>query len=472
MVLEFLLRHHARVSTSSTTGGGSTTGDQALEMAARTCEAMARGGMYDQLGAGFARYSVDAGWVVPHFEKMLYDNAQLLGVYADWWGLTRDPLAERVVRGTVGFVARELLTGEGGFASALDADSEGVEGRFYVWTPAQLREVLGEEDGAWAAELYGVTPTGTFEEGASTLQRRTDPDPGEADRQLRVAEQLFRAREHRVRPARDDKVVTAWNGLMVSSLVRAAVLFGEERWLDLAGRAAAFLWDAHWVDGRLRRASRDGAVGEPAGVLDDYACLAEAFLALTEATADPRWLERAGTLLDAAVGRFGADDGGFYDTAADAERLLVRPRDPSDNASPSGQSAMIHALARHAALTGSSRHREIAERALATVRPLAEQAPRFAGWSLAAAEMMLDGPREIVVVAEGGDPVGEDMARLARAVPGAVSLVVTPDRVGSDIPLLEGRSLTDGSATAYVCRNMVCRRPVTTAEELAGLLRR
>jgi uncharacterized protein YyaL (SSP411 family) len=461
MVLEFLLRHHAR-----------TGSDQALEMVARTCEAMARGGMYDQLGGGFARYSVDAGWVVPHFEKMLYDNAQLLGVYADWWALTRNPLAERVVRDTVGFVARELLTGEGGFASALDADSEGVEGRFYVWTPAQLREVLGAEDGAWAADLYGVTPAGTFEDGTSTLQRRTDPDPGELDRQLRVAGQLFRAREQRVRPGRDDKVVTAWNGLMVASLARAAVVFGEDRWVDLAIGAAAFLWDAHWVDGRLRRASRDGVVGEPAGVLDDYACLAEAFLSLTEATADPTWLERAGTLLDAAAGRFGADDRGFYDTAADAERLLVRPRDPSDNASPSGQSAMIHALARYAALTGSSRHREIAERALATVRPLAEQAPRFAGWSLAAAEMMLDGPREIVVVADGDDPVGQDMARLARAVPGAVSLVVPPDRVGPDIPLLEGRSLVDGKATAYVCRDMVCQRPVTTADELAGLLRR
>jgi uncharacterized protein YyaL (SSP411 family) len=208
------------------------------------------------------------------------------------------------------------------------------------------------------------------------------------------------------------------------------------------------------------------------GVLEDYACLAEAFLALAEATGAPGSLAAAGQLLAVANAEFAAPDGGFHDTAADAEALITRPRDPSDNASPSGQSAMIHALARHAALTGSSRHREIAERALATVRPLAEQAPRFAGWSLAAAEMMLDGPRELGVVAEGGDPVGEDMARLARAVPGAVSLVVTPDRVGSDIPLLEGRSLTDGSATAYVCRNMVCRRPVTTAEELAGLLRR
>jgi uncharacterized protein YyaL (SSP411 family) len=206
------------------------------------------------------------------------------------------------------------------------------------------------------------------------------------------------------------------------------------------------------------------------GVLEDYACLAEAFLALAEATGAPGSLAAAGQLLAVANAEFAAPAGGFYDTAADAEQLLVRPRDPSDNASPSGQSAMIHALARYAALTGSSRHREIAERALATVRPLAEQAPRFAGWSLAAAEMMLDGPREIVVVAPEDDPIGQDMARLARAVPGAVSLVVTPDQCGPDLPLLEGRSLVDGKATAYVCRNMVCERPVTTAEELRALL--
>jgi hypothetical protein len=461
MVLQFLLRHHARTGSA-----------QALEMAARTGGAMARGGIYDQLGGGFARYSVDAGWVVPHFEKMLYDNAQLLGVYADWWALTGDPLAGRVVRETADFLLTELGTPQGGLASALDADSEGVEGRFYVWTPGQLREVLGEDDGAWAAELFGVTEPGTFEHGASTLQLRQDPSGGGWDRWLKVRRSLLDARSHRVRPGRDDKVVAAWNGLAISSLVRAGLLDDDGSLVDAAERVATLLWRVHWVDGTLRRASRDGAVGRPAGVLEDYACVADGFLSLVEAAADPLWLQRAGILLDTAIDRFAADDGGFYDTAADAEPLLVRPRDPSDNASPSGQSAMIHALTRYDAITGSSRHREIAERALATVRPLAEQAPRFAGWSLAAAEMMLDGPREIVVVADDGDPVGEEMARLARAVPGAVSLVVTPDGVDPAIPLLSGRSLVDGRATAYVCRDMVCQRPVTSAEELAELLRR
>ena len=338
-----------------------------------------------------------------------------------------------------------------------------------MWTPPELRAVLGHEDGTWAAELFSVTEQGTFEHGASTLQLRGDPRGPGWERWLRVRRLLHQAREQRVRPGRDDKVVAAWNGLAVSSLVRAGLLL-DEALVDAAQRVADLLWRVHWVDGALRRASRDGVVGEPAGVLEDYACVADGFLSLVEATADPVWLERAGRLLDAAVERFAADDGGFHDTAADAEELLVRPRDPADNATPSGQSAMLHALARYAALTGSSRHREVAERALATIRPLVEQAPRFAGWSLAAAEMMLDGPREIVVVAADDDPVGEDMARLARAVPGAVSLVVTPDEVGPHIPLLEGRSLVDGRATAYVCRKMVCQRPATTAEELRAVL--
>ncbi|HEY6935232.1 MAG TPA: thioredoxin domain-containing protein [Marmoricola sp.] len=463
MVLEFLLRHHAR-----------TGSEEALRMVSRTCAAMARGGMYDQLGGGFARYSVDAGWVVPHFEKMLYDNAQLLGVYADWWALTGDPLAERVALETADFLLEELGTDEGGLASALDADSEGEEGRFYVWTPAQLREVLGEEDGSWFAELSSVTERGTFEHGTSTLQLRHDPPASDLPRWRELRRRLLEARAQRVRPGRDDKVVAAWNGLAVSSLVRAGLLLGRRRLVDEAARIGDLLWRLHVVgeSGRpeLRRVSREGVVGDPAGVLEDHACVADGFLALGEATAEPEWLERAGALLDAALERFAADDGGFHDTAVDGELLLVRPRDPSDNASPSGHSAMVHALARYAALTGSSRHREVAERALATVRPLAEQAPRFAGWSLAAAEMMLDGPREIVVVAEPGDPAGEEMGRLARAVPGAVSLVVAPPQVGPAIPLLEGRSLLDGRATAYVCRAMVCRRPVTTPEELRELL--
>ncbi len=462
MVLEFLRRRAAR------TGDG-----RARRIHDATCEAMARGGLYDQLGGGFARYSVDRSWVVPHFEKMLYDNAQLLGVYAAW----PTPLGERVTRETAGFLLRELRTAEGGFASALDADSEGVEGKFYAWTPAQLAEVLGPDDAAWAAQVFAVTEQGTFEHGSSVLQRREDPEGPGAARLDDVRARLLAAREQRVRPERDDKVVAAWNGLTIAALCRAGARHGEPAWIDAARDAATLLWDVHVEhrDGqaRLLRASRDGVAGAHAGVLEDYGCVAAGFLELAQATADGAWLERAGTLLDVALARFAADDGGFHDTADDAEALITRPRDPSDNASPSGTSALVHALLDHAGMTGSGRHREAAERALAGLVPLLRQAPRFAGWSLAAAEALLDGPREVVVVAPPGDPDGAAMARRARDLPGAVVLSVTPEQAeASSIPLLTGRGLVDGRAAAYPCRGTVCERPVSDPAGLEDALAR
>ncbi len=439
MVLEFLLRR-----------GGSPMLDA-------TCEVMARGGMYDQLGGGFARYAVDRDWVVPHFEKMLYDNALLLGVYARWGG----PLGERVARETADFLLRELRTGEGGFASALDADSEGVEGKFYAWTPTQLRDVLGPEDAAWAAETFEVTATGTFEHGASTLQLLRDPD--DADRLARVRGRLFDARATRVRPARDDKVVAAWNGLAISSLCAAGRLLGVDEYVDAARTAARLLVDVHLTDTGLRRVSRDGVVGRHAAVLEDHGALALGLIDLAAATAEAEWLEVAGDLLEVALRDFRADDGGFHDTAVDAEALVTRPRDPSDNASPSGLSSTVQALSTYAALTGSGRHRQAAEEALASVATLMERAPRFAGWSLAAAQSMLDGPLEIAVV---GRPGAARDALAARALrrPGAVVVVAEPGAVG--IPLLEGRGEVDGRPAAYVCRAMVCERPVTDPEQL------
>ncbi|MDI6912138.1 thioredoxin domain-containing protein [Nocardioides sp.] len=437
MVLEFLRRHGER------------------EMLGATLEAMARGGIHDQLGGGFARYSVDADWVVPHFEKMLYDNALLLRVYAEWG----TDLGERVAQGIARFMLAELRTDEGGFASALDADSEGAEGTYYVWTPAQLTEVLGPEDGPWTARLLGVTDEGTFEHGTSTLQLRVDPD--DPDRWARVRSRLFEARDRRARPARDDKVVAAWNGLAISGLARAG-------YVDAAREAAELLWRLHVVDGRLRRVSRDGVVGAPAGVLGDHGCVAAGFLDLLQATGDAVWLERTGAILELALTHFGAEDGGFFDTADDAEALLARPRDPSDNASPSGLSSMVHALATYAALTGSGRHRDAAEAALASVATLAERAPRFAGWSLAAAESMLDGPVEIAVVGDWSEERDELEVR-ARRHPGAV--VVVADAADDDIPLLAGRTPVDGRAAAYVCRHLVCERPVTSVDELDAALR-
>ena len=430
--------------------------DESRRMLDRTLAAMARGGIFDQLGGGFARYSVDAGWVVPHFEKMLYDNAQLLGLYARWG----TPIGDRVARLTGDFLLRELTTSEGGLASALDADSEGEEGRFYVWTPDQLTEVLGPDDGAWAAEVLEVT--GTFEHGTSTLQLLRDPD--DSSRFDEVRRRLLAARETRVRPARDDKVVAAWNGLAISSLCDAGRLLGEERYVDAALLAGALLADVHLVDGRLRRVSRDGRVGAPLGVLEDHGAVAAGFLALCGVTADESWLARATELLDTALRLFRADDGGFHDTPSDGERLVARPRDPSDNASPSGTSAMIHALLAAHALTGDGRWSDAAEEALAGVADLARRAPRFAGWSLAAAQAVLVGAPEIAVVG----PKGADrdhLERRARAWPGAT--VVVAEAAVAGIPLLEGRGPVDGRPAAYVCRSMVCAAPVTSPEDLS-----
>lgn len=260
MALEFLLRHHAR-----------TGDDEALAMASHTLEAMARGGMYDQLGGGFARYSVDAKWVVPHFEKMLYDNALLARVYAHWWRLTGTPFARRVALETCDWMLRDLRTDQGGLASALDADSEGVEGKYYVWTPAQLREVLGDEDGAFAESLFEVT--GTFEHGSSVLQLLNDPEGVERYERVRTA--LLSARAHRIPPARDDKVVAAWNGLAIAALAECGALLDRPDLVRAAEEVARLLVDVHVRDGRLVRTSKDGTAGANAGVLEDYADVAE-----------------------------------------------------------------------------------------------------------------------------------------------------------------------------------------------------
>jgi len=461
MALLFLLRHHQR------------TGDpRSLEIARHTGEAMARGGLYDQLGGGFARYSVDEKWLVPHFEKMLYDNALLLRAYTLLWRLTGDPLARRVATETVEFLDRDLLADA--FVSSLDADTGGVEGATYVWTPAQLVDALGDEDGAWAADLLDVTPSGSFEHGTSVLRLARDVDsvPELSQRWREVRRRLFAARARRPQPARDDKVVAAWNGLAITALAEYALTAetaeGAEAG-DRAVRAAGTLAEKHIVDGRLRRVSRDGVVGEPAGVLEDYGCVAEAFAAVHQLTGEGRWLDLAGRLLDTALARFADGHGGFFDTADDAERLVSRPADPTDNATPSGLSSMVAALLAYSALTGRPAYREAAERALETVAPVIAQHARFAGYSAAAAEALLSGPYEIALADPSGD---SELARAARrlAPPGAVVVVGPPDRPG--VPLLENRPMIDGRPTAYVCRGFVCDRPVTGVDELAEILGR
>jgi uncharacterized protein YyaL (SSP411 family) len=279
-----------------------------------------------------------------------------------------------------------------------------------------------------------------------------------------------------VPPARDDKVVAAWNGLAIASLAQAGRLLEEQRYVDAAIRAANLLVDLHveeHPDGlRIRRVSRDGVVGAHAGVLEDYGCVADGFLALLSATGDPVWLERAGGLLDTALSHFADDAGGFFDTADDAEALVARPQDPSDNASPSGHSALVHALLAYAAVTGSGRHRDAAEAALRKVRLLADRVPRFAGWSLAAAEAALVGPLEVAVVGGDDDSSRRDLERAARMSPSPGAVVVAGAPGASGVPLLADRGLVDGRAAAYVCRSMVCERPVTSVEELQALLGR
>jgi uncharacterized protein len=460
MNLLFLLRYHQR------TGDG-----RALEIVRHTCEQMARGGIYDQLAGGFARYSVDAHWIVPHFEKMLYDNALLLRGYTQLWRLTGDPLAARVAVETGRFLLADLATPEGGFASSLDADTAGVEGLTYVWTPAELRDVLGDEDGTFAADLFGVTDRGTFEHGTSVLRLMRDLDAADEpvrQRAARVTAALREARSGRPQPGRDDKVVAAWNGLAITALVEAARLLpdGTDDFAAAAVRAGTLLTDLHLVDGRLRRVSRGGVAGTAAGVLDDYGCVAEAFCALHQLTGEGRWLDLAGRLLDTALDRFADGRGGFYDTADDAEALVTRPADPTDNATPSGLSAVAAALTSYTALSGQPRYREAAEAALATVAPLVVRHARYTGYACAVGEAQLSGPYEIAVAGDG-----ELVATAWRAAPpGAVVVSGQPDQPG--VPLLADRPMLGGAPTAYVCRGFVCDRPVTDAADLRTILGR
>ncbi|MEJ7628384.1 MAG: thioredoxin domain-containing protein [Nocardioidaceae bacterium] len=456
MLCEFLLRRAGR------------TGDrEALRMAEATLEAMARGGIYDQLGGGFARYSVDDRWDVPHFEKMLYDNALLLSCYLHWGRLTGSTLADRVARETADFLLRELATVEGGFASALDADSDGQEGAYYVWTPAELRDVLGDELGTTMADVFQVSVRGNAERGTSTLRLPSDAADIAAHRD--AVRRLLQARALRPRPGRDDKVVAAWNGLAITALAEGGVLLEDERYLSAAVEAARLLVDVHLgADDRLRRVSRDGVAGEPDGVLEDYACVAEGFLTLFAATGDAQWFDHAERLVAQVRDRFGDGEAAFYDTAADAEQLVARPRDPTDNATPSGQATVASVLATMSGLTGEASSREGAEALVRGVGRIARQAPRFAGKALSVVEALADGPRQVAVVGRTGSPArGELVAAAFRLThPGVV--IAQGDGERAAVPLLEARPLVNGEAAAYVCHDFVCDLPVTDPAHLAA----
>jgi uncharacterized protein len=375
MTMLHLLRHHTRTGTP-----------QALEMVVRTGFAMARGGIYDQIGGGFARYAVDETWTVPHFEKMLYDNALLLRVYTLLHKATGEGFFARIAIHTAEFLMESLRTSEGGFASALDADTEGAEGATYVWTPSQLREVLGSPDAEWAAQLFGVTEHGNFEHGTSVLEMRTDPSDDEQYHRVRRA--LIAVREARAQPHRDDKIVAAWNGLAITALVEVSLAFDMPVFLEGALSAARLLADVHLREGRLVRTSRGGEASANPGVLEDYGCVAEGFCVLYSATGDKQWLGYAQELLETVRSQF-ASPAGFHDTAADADQLYFRPSDPTDNATPSGVSAAAAGFAAYALTAGSLDHLDDAYRALAAAGELADKAPRFAGYGLAVAEALL-----------------------------------------------------------------------------------
>jgi uncharacterized protein len=455
-LLEALLRHGERSGSS-----------QALDAVRRTGTAMARGGIYDQLAGGFARYSVDNAWVVPHFEKMLYDNALLLRVYAHWARRSGDELARRVAGETARFLLDELAEADM-FTSSLDADADGREGSTYVWTPSQLTEVLGGNDGPWAASVFGVTEAGAFEAGASVLQLPRDPDdPGRFER-VRTA--LLAARLVRPQPGRDDKVVTAWNGLAITALAEASVALAAPELADAAARCATALVGLHLVDGRLRRASLGGRVGESAAILEDHAMLATGLLTLYQLTTDDAWLTTAADLLDIALAHFADPDrpGRWFDSADDAEQLLLRPADPMDGATPSGASSIAEALLSAAHLVDAQRadrYRQAAADTLQVHSPLLARAPRAAGHWLAVAESAVRGPLQIAVAC---DPPGSQLLADARRLAPGGAIVVGGQPGSSE--LLLGRDRVAGADAAYVCRGRVCDLPVTTAEDLAAAL--
>ncbi len=433
-------------------------------IAARALSAMANGGIYDQLGGGFARYTVDAGWLIPHFEKMLYDNALLARAYLHGWQVTGYPLFRRVCEETLDWALREMRGPEGGFYSALDADSEGEEGKFYVWSVEQVRAVLGEEAQA-ALDYFGVLPGGNWE-GRTILTRGADEPEGFEELRRR----LYDARAERVWPGLDDKRLTSWNALMVSALADAGAVLERDDYLDAARECADFLLtELTGADGRLLRTWKDGE-GRLNAYLEDHAYLLDALLTLYEATFEPRWFEAARALADTTIERFGdPEKGGFFETSSDHEQLLTRRKDPEDHPIPSGNSAAALALLRLAALTGEHSYER---QGVGVLRLFVEMAPRHPNafaHLLQALDFHVAGVREVALV---GDDVRE-LERVVRAEfrPNVV-LAGTPPNGGAEggVPLLEGRGPVDGRAAAYVCEGFACKAPVTEPETLEELL--
>jgi uncharacterized protein YyaL (SSP411 family) len=455
MTIEFLLRRAAAASDQ-----------RPLAIAQRSLDAMADGGIHDQLGGGFHRYATDARWLVPHFEQMLYDNAQLARAYLGAWRLTGDERYRDVATGTLEYMLRELRTADGAFAASQDADTDGVEGATFTWTLAEIRAALGDAAPAFEA-AYDVTEGGNWEH-RTILQRITPPGGPTAEAELAAARGvLFELRRSRPQPARDDKALAAWNGLAIGAFAEAARLGLGERHRDAAMAAAHAILSGLFDDasGRLKRSWKDGrATGE--GVLEDYADLADGLLALYEATFDERWFVVARRLGDAILEHFVDPAGGFFDTADDHERLITRPKDVQDNATPSGGAMATFVLLRLHALTGEARYRTAADAAIASVAPLAARYPTaFAKW-LTAIDFALADVVEIAIVGEPDDSTTRELISVAAESGQARVIAVSANPESSAIPLLTDRVAIDGKPTAYVCRGFACRMPVTTADDL------
>jgi len=470
MGLDFCLAYHAR------------TGDEeALFMAELTLQNMAQGGIYDQLGGGFHRYSVDAVWLVPHFEKMLYDNAQLLRTTLHLWQVTGKPLYRRVLDETIAWVLREMTSPEGGFYSTQDADSEGEEGKFFVWTPEEIAELLPAEDAALFMAWYDISPQGNFEgknilnivgslEKAAAALGITK-DEVEA-RLARSREILFAARGQRIHPARDEKVLAEWNGLMIHALAECGVVLGKEDALHAAQRAALFVLDSmSQPDGRLYRSYKDGRARFNA-YLEDYAAFIRALLALYESDFNLRWLAEASRLTQIVFDQFhDAENGGFFQTGIDHESLVARRKDYVDNAIPSGNSMMAEALQRLSVLVGNERYRGEASRIALSMKSALENQPTGFGRMLCVTNALISPSQEVAIVGAFSDPATQALLAEVRRhfLPNTVLAAAEPG-APTHLPLLEGRGLVDGKPAAYVCENYACQLPVTTVEQLDELL--
>ena len=474
MSLAFLLRHFSRAGRR-----------EGREFVALTLEKMARGGMYDQLGGGFHRYSVDERWLVPHFEKMLYDNALLSRLYLEAYQLDPQPLYARVVEEILDYVVREMQSPEGGFYSTQDADSEGHEGKFFVWTPTEIGEILGEEEGKVFCRYYDVTTQGNFE-GANILNvprpleqvaKELSLSPGELARILSEARQrLFPEREKRVKPHRDEKILTGWNGMMGVSFVEASLVLQRPDYLEVARRNARFLLKHLCRKGRIFRTHKDG-VSKLRGYLDDYANLVEYLLALYQATGEREWLDQAVIYNDAMLELFwDREQAIFFLTGKEHEKLVTPVRDAYDNATPAGSSVAVFNLLKLAILTGNLEYRSIAETNLENMHLPLTRYPNGFGYLLGAADFYLGPVKEIAVV---GDPESGETRRLlevvhGRFLPNKVVAILDPNAAdgAGDLPLLEGKTLVKGRPAAYVCENYTCKAPVTEPSQLELALSR